>query len=134
MELRETNFVLFALLLTSLFSLPIPSQLIFDAETQDQQRVRVWLLAHPTQFDQEKVREWLLGLSSRDDILGRGDKKLPKCCGQFSGHSLDSFFTKSLERYASYNDAKGFAQVKFHLDKLKKVRRKLEGSKISACF
>ncbi|GMH59885.1 hypothetical protein TrRE_jg7563 [Triparma retinervis] len=27
---------------------------------------------------------------------------------------------RSLERYASYNDAKGFAQVKFHLDKLKK--------------
>ena len=49
-------------------------------------------------------------------MLGRGDKKIPKGCREFSGHSLD---TKSLQRYAYYNDTEGFPLVKAHLDKLK---------------
>jgi hypothetical protein len=47
------------------------------------------------------VKEWLHGLKSDGEILGGGDKKIPQGCREFSGHSLDSFFTKSLQRYAS---------------------------------
>ena len=65
------------------------------------------------------MKEWLLGLESDGEMLGRGDKKIPKGCREFSGHSLDSFFTKSLQRYAYYNDTEGFPLVKAHLDKLK---------------
>ena len=59
------------------------------------------MFAHPSYLSQDKVKEWLLGLKSDGEILGGGDKKIPKGCNEFSGHSLDSFFTKSLQRYAS---------------------------------
>jgi hypothetical protein len=95
------------------------TQLINDAETKEQQRVWVWLFAHPSYLDQDKVKEWLLGLKSDGEILGGVDKKLPKGCGPFTGHSLDTFFTKSLERYAYYNDTEGFLLVEAHLNKLK---------------
>ena len=95
------------------------SQLTYGADTKDQQRVLYILFNHPFYLDKNKVKEWLLGLKSDSDLLGGGDKKLPKGCGQFTGHSLDSFFTKSLQRYAYYKDTEGFAQVNAHLDKLK---------------
>jgi hypothetical protein len=95
------------------------SQLIYDANTKDQQRTYCWLLAHPSHLAQDKVKEWLLGLKSDGEILGGGDKKIPKGCGGFSGHSLDSFLTKSLQRYAYYKDTESLTLVKAHLDKLK---------------
>jgi hypothetical protein len=95
------------------------TQLMFDAETKEQQRVYFWLGVHPCYFDQDKVKEWLLGLQSDGEILSGVDKKLPKGCSQFTGHSLDSFFTKSLESYAYYNDTEGFPLVEAHLNKLK---------------
>jgi hypothetical protein len=74
-------------------------------------------ISHQITLQEEK--EWLLGLKSDGEILGGGDKKIPKGCDKVSGHSLDSFFTKSLQRYAYYNDTEGFPIVKAHLDKLK---------------
>ena len=94
-------------------------QLLYDSNTKDQQRTYIWLETHPKYFAKDKVKAWLLGLKSDGDILGGGDKNLPKGCNQFSGHLIDSFFTKSLQRFAWYNDAEGFAQVKAHLDELK---------------
>ena len=58
--------------------------LVGEADTKDQQRVWAWLFAHPRYLDRDKVKEWLLGLKSDGDILGRGDKKLPK--GYVWGH------------------------------------------------
>ena len=95
------------------------SELHFDADTKDQQRTFIWLICHPSYLDQEKVKEWLLGLKSDGEILGGCDNKIPKGCAQFTGHSLDSFFTKSLQKIACYNGTEGFAEVKIHLDKLK---------------
>ena len=95
------------------------TQLIHDAETKGQQRVSRLLRAHPSYLDQDKVKEWLLGLKSDGEILSGVDKKLPKGCGGFTGHSLDSFFTKSLERYAYSNDTEGFPLVEAHINKLK---------------
>ena len=93
--------------------------LVDDADMKDHQRTVCWLITHPSYLSQEEVKEWLLGLKSDGDILGGGDKKIPKGCSDFSGHSLDSFLTKSLQRYAYYNDTEGFPLVKAHLEKLK---------------
>ena len=46
-------------------------------------------------------------------------EKLPKGCGGFSGHSFDSLFSKSLERFAFYNDSANLAKIKTHFDSLK---------------
>jgi len=59
-----------------------------------------------------------MGLMCDGEILGRGDKKLPKGCGGVSGHSLESFFTKTLQRFAYYGDAESTAEVHAHLESL----------------
>ena len=100
------------------------SQLIYDAETKDQQRAFHWLICHPSYLNQSAVEKWLLSLTSSGEILGRGDKKLPKGCGPFHGHSLDSFFTKSLEKIRYYRDA-GFTSVRVE-EHLKKLKREVD--------
>ena len=100
------------------------SQLIYDAETKDQQRTFHWLICHPTYLNQSAVEKWLLSLTSSGEILGRGDKKLPKGCGPFHGHSLDSFFTKSLEKFRYYRDA-GITSVRVE-EHLKKLKREVD--------
>jgi len=52
--------------------------LVGEANTKDQQRGYVWLFANPRYLVKDTVKDWLLGLKSDGDILGRGDKKLPK--------------------------------------------------------
>mmetsp|Transcript_414 Transcript_414/g.588 ORF Transcript_414/g.588 Transcript_414/m.588 type:complete len:687 (-) Transcript_414:43-2103(-) len=94
------------------------SQLVDGADTKDEQKVFVWLFVHSSYLDKEAVKEWLLGLKSDGKILGGGDKKLPKGCGDFSGHSLESFFTKTFQRFAYYGDAESTAEVHAHLESL----------------
>ena len=95
-------------------------QLIFDVETEDQQRVFAWLHFHPSYNSKDDVKEWLLGLDEKRPLFRADDKKLPKGCNEFSGHSIASFFDKSLERYDWYGDEEGLLQVKTHLEKLRK--------------
>ena len=94
--------------------------LIDGAETMDQQKAMLMMGLHPSYFDKDKVKEWLLELESDVGILGEDDKKLPRGCGDFSGHSLDSFFTKIQKAIAYYNDTESLAEVEAHLDKVKK--------------
>ena len=63
------------------------SQLIGDADTKDQQRGFACLFVPPNYLNKDAVKEWLLGLKSDGEILGRSDMKLPKGCGDFSGHT-----------------------------------------------
>ena len=46
-------------------------------------------------------------------------EKLPKGCKDCYGHSFDSLFSKSLERFAFYNDSANLAKIKTHLDSFK---------------
>jgi len=95
------------------------SQLIDDADTKDPQRVFVWLLIHPNYFDKDAVKDWLLKLKSDGEILGMGNKKLPKGCGSRSGHTLESFFSKSLQKFSYYGDVESTTEVEAHIKKLK---------------
>ena len=56
------------------------SQLFGGSNTKDQQRVYAWVSWHPNYLDKDAVKDWLLKLKSDGEILGRGDKKLPKGC------------------------------------------------------
>ena len=111
------------------------SQLFGGSNTKDQQRVGAWVFAHPNYLDKDAVKDWLLKLKSDGEILGRGDKKLPKGCDKFSGHSLESFFTKTLEKFPHFGDAESTAEVEAHIKKLKREvdeRPLVEGLKASS--
>jgi len=92
-------------------------QLIYDAKTKDQQRVTAWLFFHPSYYNKDKVQAWLLIMKATDELFAA--EKLPKGCVQFSGHTFDSLFSKSLERFAFYYNSANLAKIKTHLDSLK---------------
>ncbi|GMI05781.1 hypothetical protein TrRE_jg10106 [Triparma retinervis] len=96
-----------------------------------QLRARIFLFCHKSYLDKERVKEWLLSLESSGSLLGGLDKKLPKGCGEFTGHSLDSFFSKSLDRYARLNGSlltEEYVRVKEHLEGLRKDVAGREGA------
>ncbi|GMI29865.1 hypothetical protein TeGR_g14601 [Tetraparma gracilis] len=95
-------------------------QLIEDANTVDQQRVKAFLLFSPTYHSREAVKPWLLGLKTDTPLLLESDKKLPKGCSESTGHSLASFFEKSTERanYMFHNDAASQQEISSHLASL----------------
>ena len=95
-------------------------QLIFDANTVDQQRVFSFLFYSPTYHSKDAVKPWLLGLKTDTPLLLESDKKLPKGCHMFSGHSLASFFEKSTERanYMFHDDAASQQEISSHLASL----------------
>ena len=70
-----------------------------------------------TRTHKDKVQAWLLSMKATDELFAA--KKLPKGCKDFYGHSFDSLFSKSLERFAFYNDSANLAKIKTHLDSLK---------------
>jgi hypothetical protein len=95
-------------------------QLMFDANTVDQQRVVSFLFYSPTYHSKDAVKPWLLGLKTDTPLLLESDKKLPKGCLVFSGHSLTSFFEKSTERanYMFHDDAASQQEISSHLASL----------------
>jgi len=92
-------------------------QFVYEAQTNDEQRVLAWLFFHPSFRNKDKAQAWLLGMKATDDMFAA--EKLPKGCGPFSGHSFDSLFEKSLERFAYYSDSENVTTIKTHLDSLK---------------
>mmetsp|Transcript_16944 Transcript_16944/g.34881 ORF Transcript_16944/g.34881 Transcript_16944/m.34881 type:complete len:667 (+) Transcript_16944:181-2181(+) len=105
------------------------SQLLNDADTKDQQRLLVFLSVHVNYLDKDDVAKWLLELTSDGDILGRGDKKLPKGCGSFSRHSLESFFEKSLQKLPYFGDERCMTPV---VDHLKALRAEVNNRELSS--
>ncbi|GMI41435.1 hypothetical protein TeGR_g10266 [Tetraparma gracilis] len=95
-------------------------QLIFDANTVDEQRVLSFLNYSPTYHSKDAVKPWLLGLKTDTPLLLESDKKLPKGCLMFSGHSLTSFFEKSTKRanYMFHDDAASQQEISSHLASL----------------
>ncbi|GMI29742.1 hypothetical protein TeGR_g405 [Tetraparma gracilis] len=95
-------------------------QLIYDANTVDQQRVMAFLAWSPTYHSKDAVKPWLLGLKTNTPLLLESDKKLPKGCSEFTGHSLASFFEKSTERanYMFHDDAASRREISSHLASL----------------
>jgi hypothetical protein len=91
------------------------SQLVSDADTVDQQRVKHLLEYHPSYFNEDAAKEWLLSLQVATPLLTAPDKKLPKGCVQFAGHSLASVFERLVERFAFYSDTPSQQQVRAHL-------------------
>jgi hypothetical protein len=95
-------------------------QLVYDANTVDQQRALAFLFFSPTYHSKDAVKPWLLGLKTNTPLLCESDKKLPKGCLVFSGHSLASFFEKSTERanYMFHDDAQSQREITEHLESL----------------
>jgi hypothetical protein len=89
-----------------------------DADTVDQQRVRFVLFWHPSCFNEVAVKEWLLSFQIATPLLTAPDKKLPKGCTQFTGHSLASVFERLVERFAFYGDTPELQKVRAHLTAL----------------
>jgi hypothetical protein len=93
-------------------------QLVYDADTVDQQRVRALLSWHPSYNNKEAVKEWLLSLQIATPLLTEPDKKLPKGCAKYAGHSLASFFKRCIERFAFYGNTPELQQVRAQLTAL----------------
>jgi hypothetical protein len=93
-------------------------QLVYEADTVDQQRVRTLLTWHPSYSNKEAVNEWLLSLQIATPLLTEPDKKLPKGCAKFTGHSLASVFERLIECFAFYGDTPELQQVRAHLTAL----------------
>ncbi|GMI19581.1 hypothetical protein TeGR_g4822 [Tetraparma gracilis] len=93
-------------------------QLMNDADTVDQQRAMYVLVWHPSYFNKVAVEEWLLSLQIATPLLTDPDKKLPKGCGRFTGHSLASALERFIERFAFYGDTPELQQVRAHLTAL----------------
>ncbi|GMI30887.1 hypothetical protein TeGR_g7238 [Tetraparma gracilis] len=94
------------------------SQLVSGADTVDQQRVKHLLEYHPSYFNEDAAKEWLLSLQVATPLLTAPDKRLPKGCVQFTGHSLASVFERLVERFAFYSDTPSQQQVRTHLTAL----------------
>jgi hypothetical protein len=89
-----------------------------DADTVDQQRVRFVLHYHPSYHSKAAVKEWLLSFQIATPLLTESDKKLPKGCDRFTGHSLASVLERLVERFAFYGDTPELQQVRAHLTAL----------------
>ena len=85
-------------------------QLVFDAQTKDQQRVIAWLCFHPSYNNKDMVQASQLSLKATDEMFAT--EKLPKGYREFAGHTFDSLFSKSLERFAFYNDSANLAKIR----------------------
>jgi hypothetical protein len=95
-------------------------QLVEGANTVDQQRAYTFLWFAPTYHSKDAVKPWLLGLKTNTPLLLESDKKLPKGCAMFTGHSLASFFQKCTQRanYMFHDDAASQQEISSHLASL----------------
>ena len=79
----------------------------------------------PTYLDKDAVKAWLLSLNTNTPLLMQSDKKLPKGCLQFSGHSLASFFENCIQR-AKFMWADSSQTCKEVVDHLEALARQIE--------
>jgi hypothetical protein len=76
----------------------LAEQLLFAAETKDEQRAYQWVAAHPSYYRKEPVTDWLLSLDADTILFARSDKKLPRGTNGIAGNSLKWFFDESIAR------------------------------------